>query len=123
VNFQFDLYVGSVWATFTRDGNLFVGGGVNLNVPNPTGYGASVSVGWLDSATIAPGQTNSFANGYAGGAAGAYGIVGGGKVWSPGNGTATVIGVGVGVKLGKITNVGVGNFGYSKDMGKTGLAW
>lgn len=54
---------------------------------------------------------------------GAYGIFGDGIVNSPGNGTATVIGVGGGVSAGKQTNVGGVGGGYSNDQGKTGLGW
>ncbi|WP_409014868.1 hypothetical protein [Caballeronia sp. LP006] len=66
---------------------------------------------------------NNFAGGYAGGMSGAYGIFGGGIVSSPGNGTATVIGVGGGASAAKNTNIGGISGGFSNDQGKTGLRW
>ncbi|WP_141639977.1 hypothetical protein [Cupriavidus basilensis] len=109
VNFQLDYYVGSVWGTFTRDGNSFVGGGAN------------VSIGWLNTGTVTPGQTNNFAGGYAGGATSVFTGVGGGIVVSPGNGTATVIGVGADMGAANIKNpIGFGE-GYSSDRGQTGI--
>jgi filamentous hemagglutinin len=123
VNFEIDYFVGSVWGMFTRDGNSFVGGGLNMNLPNPVSAAASLQFGWLNSATVAPGQTNSFASGYAGQAAGAYAGVGGGVAYSPGNGTATVVGYGAGAILGTKNNpVAVGG-GYSIDQGKIGKGW
>ena len=123
VNFQLDYYVGSAWGTFTRDGNSFVGGGVNMNLPNPTGVGANVSVGWLNSTTMSPGQTNNFVSGYSGGAVGGYDGPGGGIMYSPGNGTATVVGVGAGVSVGGNKNVVSVGGGYSVNQGSTGLKW
>ncbi len=123
VNFQLDYYVGSVWGTFTRDGNAFVGGGVNMNLPNPTGVGANVSVGYLNSTTTSPGQANNFASGYSGGAVAGYGGPGGGIMYSPGNGTATVFGLGAGVSVGGNKNVVSVGGGYSVNQGSTGLKW
>lgn len=100
VNFQLDYYVGSVWGTFTRDGNSFFGGGLNMGLPNTAGVGASVSIGYLNTSTVRPGQTNNFAGGYAGGGSAIYGGLGGGIMVSPGNGTATVVGFGAGVTVG-----------------------
>jgi filamentous hemagglutinin len=123
VNFQVDYFVGSMWGTFTRDGNAFFGTGVNMALPNPVQASASITFGWLNQSSVAPGQTNNFAGGYAGGMSAAYGIFGGGIMNSPGNGTATIIGVGGGVSAGKNTNVGGVGGGYSSDQGKTGVRW
>ncbi len=123
VNFQIDYYVGSVWGTFTRDGNSFVGGGLNLGVPNPTGVGANVSVGYLNTLSVSPGQTNAFASGYSGGLTALYDGYGGGIMVSPGNGTATVLGFGAGVNVGKTNNpISLGG-GYSVNQGNTGIKW
>ncbi|WP_162600896.1 hypothetical protein [Paraburkholderia sp. C35] len=54
---------------------------------------------------------------------GAYELFGGGLMYSPGSGTATVIGVGAGVNAGKTNNVGAIGGGYSVDQGKTGISW
>jgi len=130
VNFQVDYYVGSAWGTFTRDGHSFVGGGVNFTDPNPGQVSASVTLGYLNQGTVAPGQTDNFVSGYAGGGAAGYGLVGGGGLmYSPGNGTATVLGVGAGwntTKMGGqkgIDNAGGLSGGYSVKMGRTGLSW
>lgn len=123
VNFQIDYFVGSVWGTVTRDGNAFFGTGVNMALPNPVQASASITAGWLNRTSVAPGQTNNFARGYAGGMTGAYGIFGAGIMSSPGNGTATIIGVGGGVSAGKNTNVGGVGGGFSNDQGETGIRW
>ncbi|EGD05528.1 hypothetical protein B1M_05966, partial [Burkholderia sp. TJI49] len=78
VNFQVDYFVGSVWGTFTRDGNAFFGGGLNMGLPNTVGAGVNISAGYLNTSTVRPGQTNNFADGYAGGGAALYGGLGGG---------------------------------------------
>jgi filamentous hemagglutinin len=123
VNFQIDYFVGSAWGTFTRDGNAFFGTGVNMAFPNPVQASASITAGWLNQTTVRPGQTNNFAGGYAGGTTGAYGVFGGGMMYSPGNGAATIMGVGGGVSAGKNTNIGGAGGGYSRDQGKTGIRW
>ncbi|AOI61455.1 hypothetical protein WI26_27505 [Burkholderia diffusa] len=123
VNFQVDYFVGSVWGTFTRDGHAYFGTGVNMALPNPVQASASITAGWLNQTSVAPGQTNNFAGGYAGGMTGAYGLFGAGIMNSPGNGTATIIGVGGGVSAGKNVNIGGVGGGYSVDQGKTGMGW
>jgi RHS repeat-associated protein len=124
VNFQIDAYVFSIWGTFTRDGNSFVGGGLNRSFVNPLNLSASATAGWLNRRTVAPGDTNSFAGGYSGSAAAAFVGLGGGVMVSPGNGTATIVGLGAGYTKGPSWkgSAAVGG-GYSGDMGETGLAW
>ncbi|NHQ87865.1 hypothetical protein HA050_17285 [Iodobacter sp. HSC-16F04] len=124
VNFQLDLYVFSVWGTFSRDGHSFAGGGFNRGYSNPLNLNASVSAGWLNTWTVKPGQTNGFLSGYAGGGNAAYTGVGGGLVYSPGSGTATVVGVGVGYAYGSAAQLAGGpGGGYTKDQGETGISW
>jgi filamentous hemagglutinin len=123
VNFQVDYFVGSAWGTFTRDGKAFFGTGANMALPNPVQASASITAGWLNQMTVRPGDTDNFAAGYAGGITGAYGVLGGGIMYSPGNGTATIMGVGGGISAGKNTNVGGVGSGYSRDQGKTGIEW
>jgi uncharacterized protein RhaS with RHS repeats len=124
VNFQIDGYIFSVWGTFTRDGNSFVGGGLNATLPNQLNLSASASAGWLNKSTVLPGETANFAGGYSGGGAAAYVGIGGGVVYSPGNGTATVVGIGAGKSLGAGFNSGATfSGGYSKDMGDSGIGW
>ncbi|WP_155774254.1 hemagglutinin repeat-containing protein [Burkholderia pseudomultivorans] len=123
VNFQVDYFVGSVWGTFTRDGNAFFGGGLNMGLPNTVGAGVNISAGYLNTSTVRPGQTNNFADGYAGGGAALYGGLGGGIMVSPGNGTATIIGFGAGVNVGKTNNPASVGWGFSVDQGETGVRW
>jgi filamentous hemagglutinin len=123
VNFQVDYFVGSMWGTFTRDGNSFFGYGVNLGIPNSVGAGVNVSAGYLNTTSVSPGQTNNFAGGYAGGGSALYGGLGGGIMVSPGNGTATVIGFGAGTNVGKTDNPASVGWGFSNDQGKTGIRW
>jgi filamentous hemagglutinin len=121
VNFQFDYGVGSFWGTFSRSGNTFLGAGVNRSYPNPVSASGTVTVGWLNS-SCAPSRddVDNFLGGYAGGAAGAYGVLGGGMIWSPGNGTASVVGVGAGVQAGSASSgTGSFGFGYSVMQGQT----
>jgi filamentous hemagglutinin len=54
VNFQIDYFIGSVWSTFTRDGNSFVGGGLNMALPNTVNAGVDISAGWSNTLTVAP---------------------------------------------------------------------
>jgi filamentous hemagglutinin len=83
----------------------------------------NISGGYLNTMTARHGQTNKFAEGYAGGGSALYGGLGGGVMVSPGNGTATVIGVGAGTSLGKIKNPVTAGGGFSVDQGKTGVEW
>ncbi|MGF6553310.1 hypothetical protein [Paraburkholderia youngii] len=92
-----------------------------MALPNPVQASTSITAGWLNQTSVAPGQTNNFAAGYAGGMTGAYGTFGGGIMNSQGNGTATVIGVGGGVSAGKKGNIGGVGGGYSSGQGKTGI--
>ncbi|WP_198342621.1 hypothetical protein [Burkholderia ubonensis] len=123
VNFQIDYFVGSAWGTFSRDGNSYFGYGVNKVVPNSVNAAASMQFGWLNQASVRPGQTNNFLSWYAGNGTSAFSAVGGGVVYSPGNGTATVIGVGAGANLGKTSNPASVGMGYTVDQGKTGVRW
>ena len=58
-----------------------------------------------------------------------YGVIGGGVIYSPGNGSATVFGLGLGVNTTKmkeqpgIDNIGGLSGGYTVDRGQTRLSW
>ncbi|WP_157374700.1 hypothetical protein [Burkholderia ubonensis] len=104
-------------------GTRIFGYRVNKAVPNSVNAAASLQFGWLNQALVRPGQTNNFLSGYAGNGAAAFSAVGGGVVYSPGNGAATVIGVGVGANLGKTSNPASVGMGYTVDQGKTGVRW
>ena len=124
VNFQIDSYVFSASGTFTRDGHSFLGYGANMAVPNAMSFGATVQVGWLNRADIKPGDVNQFVAGYSGSGAGLYGGVGGAVLLSPGNGSATVVGFGVGETYKNTPGSPVGIAGArSVDQGRTGISW
>lgn len=123
--FNINIYVFSVYAEYSKDGNAFVGGGVNFNSPNPVNLDASANVGWLNTSSPPSGaQIDNFLAGYSGGGTAGYGGVGGGQVWSPGNGTATVLGFGAGEQYQTNYN-GSGNlnWGYTVPTGQTGITW
>jgi RHS repeat-associated protein len=124
VNFQLDYYVGSAWGTFSRSGHSFAGVGLNRTYPNPIGAGGSVTVGWLNSCDNNPNKVDDFLGGYGGAGAAFYSGVGGGLMYSPGNGTATTVGVGAGVNAGSSSSGSGGpGVGYSSNQGSTGLSW
>ncbi|MBK8453790.1 MAG: hypothetical protein WAQ53_08350 [Thiofilum sp.] len=123
VNFQIDFYVGSVWGPFSRDGNSFVGGGLNKAVSNSVGTSASIGGGWLNQVTVSPGDTNNFVSGYAGSGTVSYAGLGGGIVISSSGATATVVGFGAGKTAGNTNNAGNINGGYTIDQGYSGIAW
>jgi len=125
VTFNINIYVLSVYAGYSKSGNAFVGLGVNFNFPNPVNLDASASAGWLNTSTPPSGeQTDNFLGGYSGGVTGAYAGPGIGQAWSPGNGTATLIGFGAGESFQSSYNGGVTpNWGYTWKTGQTGLTW
>jgi len=123
INFQLDYYVGSVFGTFTRDGNSIVGGGVNMGVPNPVSLAVSITVGHLNVARTVRGQTTRFFEGYGGMAAGGYLVAGGGVMWSPGNGTATAYGLGVGFQASGVKSPATVGLGYGVKQGYYGTCW
>ena len=98
--------------------------GLNKGIPNPVGAGANVNVGWLNTcdANATGSRVDSFLYGFSGGGVAAYAGVGGGILASPGNGTATVVGVGAGVAVGGSPRFGGSpGFDISRNLGPTGL--
>ena len=87
VNFQIDYYVGSVWGTFSRSGNSFVGCGLNKTYPNPASVNVSITAGWLNASNPTLQRIDDFIDGYDGGGAAGYAGVGGGIAFST-NGSA-----------------------------------
>jgi hypothetical protein len=66
-------------------------------------HDASANVGWLNTSSPPSGaQIDNFLGGYSGGGTAGYAGIGGGMVWSPGNGTATVVGFGAGEQYLKV---------------------
>ena len=124
ISFNINAYVFSVFGAFSRTGDAFVGAGLNFNAPNPATLEASVNGGWLNSSMPTGSQLNNFISSYSGGLFGGYAGLGGGQAWSPGNGTATLIGFGAGESLGTNFKGGAtGSWGYSVNTGYTGITW
>jgi RHS repeat-associated protein len=126
VTFQINLYVGSVAGTFSRSGNSFITLGGLRAYPNPLSVEASVSAGYLNTcdANATPENVDKFLSGFSGGGAAAYAGVGGGLLFSPGNGSATVFGFGAGTAYGSSSVGGGGAIGgFSINQGQTGLGW
>jgi len=125
INFQVDYYVGSIWGTFSRSGNSFVGVGLNRTYINPVSAGASMAAGWLNSQNPTAVQVDSFISGYSGGATAAYAGMGGGLFYSPGNGSATVIGLGVAAQPGGAPSNWSGSIvgGRTFLQGQSGIRW
>ena len=123
--FNINIYVFSAYAEYSKDGNAFVGGAVNFNSPNPLNIDASANAGWLNSFSPPSGaQIDNFLGGYSGGGTAGYAGAGGGEVWSPGNGTATVIGFGAGEQYqSNYKGNGNANWGYTVPTGQTGITW
>jgi hypothetical protein len=104
--FQLDAYVFSVSATYTVNGDIFLGKGANRAYPNPLSRGVSISAGWMlnpcGDGHPTRDQLNNFLNSWSAGAGG-YAAFGG---------SVSANGSGKGFNLG----VGVGNFGVTPGM-------
>ena len=124
IHFELDFYVWSLSSDFTRGGNAYVGFGPSANWSNPLRLAASVNGGWLNQSTVTPDQVDNFVAGYTGGSSAGYAVAGGGLIFSPGSGSATIVGFGAGVTLGPTSSVSVASGGgYSWNTGSTGLRW
>jgi len=124
VMFNLNDYVFSAFGTFTSTGYAYVGGGVNYTAPNPANVDAAVNVGWLNNTDPTDEEIDSFVSGNSGQLSAVYAGVGGGEAWSPGNGTATVVGFGAGEQFGtKFKGTGTGGWGFSGQTGWTGITW
>ncbi|MBD8882128.1 RHS repeat protein [Rhodanobacter sp. 7MK24] len=106
--FQLDVYVFSISATYTKYGDIFLGGGWNRGYPKPTGVGVSIASGWLLKCNPTQSQLNAFLSGPSGGFS-AYAGFGGG-VSTNASGTAVTAGVGAGVSVGGSNNWYQGNY-------------
>lgn len=116
VQFSLDAYVFNLSGTFSRSGNSFAGPGISRQYPNPTKFGVSIAAGWLNQCETPKGdQVDKFVGGLSESAS-IFVLLGGGVNWSPGNGTATVIGIGAGSNWG-----GVSPGGVQYPQGSTGL--
>ena len=106
VTFQMDGYVFSMNATYTRYGDIFLGGGFDRQYNDPFNFGVSISDGWMinpcKNGHPTRQQLNNFLKGYSTGAS-AY-LWGGGGFSTNKNGEAFNVGV------------GFGGFGYSPGM-------
>lgn len=96
VRVQASIYVFNASRSFSRSGNMYVAGGVARGYPAPK-VQASISFGWLNQCETPEGsQVDDFLTGYGMAGAAGYNGVGGGVTWSPGSGTATELGFGIG---------------------------
>lgn len=106
IRVQASWYVLSTSRTFSRSGNSFVGGGVQRSYPVSSFIPqASISAGWLMRECPASGsEVDDFIGGF--GMSGVHGYrgYGGGISWSPGQGTAAEVGLGMsaGVSPGEV---------------------
>ncbi|PPE72645.1 hypothetical protein C3942_17885, partial [Solimonas fluminis] len=115
VQFSVDMYVFNAAGTFNRSGNSYAGWGITRQYPNMADMGASITAGWLNQCEKPSNeQVDNFVGGFGQSASG-FVVVGGGILYSPGNGTATILGVGGGW--------GVGPGGVQYLQGQTGLGW
>ena len=98
VKIQLSLYVIGAARTFSTSGKMFVSGSLSRPYPRPNGrLQASVSVGWLNQCEVPAGaEVDRHLNGFGMSGAGGYRGVGGGLNWSPGGGTSTELGIGIG---------------------------
>ncbi len=113
IQFSLDLGPANLNGTFSASGNSFAGAGVSKGYPDPISVGGSVAAGWLNQYLPPSGkQIDDFIGGWGAGSSEYFLGVGGGVAWSPGNGTATLIGVGAGF---------TGGVGQSWNQGSTGL--
>jgi RHS repeat-associated protein len=90
--FQFDIYVASFTATYTRDGDIFIGKGVSRQYLNPLNRGGSLSAGWLLKCNPTRADINNFLTSWAW-SAGFYDGFGASFSQNT-NGTAILFGVG-----------------------------
>jgi hypothetical protein len=97
VRVHVSLYVFNASRIFSRSGGVYLAGGMDRGYPAPSFKPqVSFSFGWLNQCESPEGsKVDDFLSGYSMEASGYYGL-GGGVVWSPGSGTATEIGIGVG---------------------------
>ena len=96
--FQLDAYVFSISATYTENGDIFIGKGTGRPYPNPFSRGVSISAGWMinpcHDGQPTRKQLNGFLNGYSGGFSGYLGAGGGYSVNPSGQGFNLGVGAG-----------------------------
>jgi len=92
--FQLDIYVLALTATYTRDGDIFVGRGASRQYFNPSAIGASLSAGWLLRCGPTRDDINNFLTSWSA-SAGAYPGFGGSYSINA-SGSAINLGVGAG---------------------------
>jgi hypothetical protein len=96
--FQLDLYVASFTATYTRDGDIFLGKGVSRGYMRPYGYGGSLSAGWYLRCNPTRDDLNNFLMSWSASAGGYDGV--GGAISANQNGAALMFGLGDGISTG-----------------------
>jgi hypothetical protein len=92
--FELDIYVFGVSATYTRYGDVFLGKGISRQYWNPMSTGVSISDGWMLKCDPSRDDLNNFLMDWSAGAS-AYPGFGGGVAANP-SGAALNVGVGAG---------------------------
>ncbi len=126
VKVSVNFYVGQVSFSRARNGHTYIAGGFIRGYPHSLSAGISASAGWLNQ-TCKPSseKLDRFNTGQGMSVATAYADIGGGLAWSPGEGSATEVGVGWGVSAtGGLGTGGVGaDTGYIMSNDGWGWSW
>lgn len=98
VKVEVSFFVFSVSRTFSKSGRMFFGRSVVRPYPMPKlGLQASISVGWLNQCEVPSGdRVDQHLRGLGMSGAGGYRGAGGSVNWSPGSGSSTQLGLGIG---------------------------
>jgi RHS repeat-associated protein len=99
--FQLDVYVLSLTATYTRDGDIFIGKGASRQYLNPLGKGGSLSAGWLLKCGPTRDDINNFLTSWSA-STGAYDGFGGSYSINA-SGSAIFLGVGAGTSTAGVS--------------------
>ncbi|CAI3791909.1 RHS repeat-associated core domain-containing protein [Rheinheimera sp. MM224] len=114
IQISMDAYILNGYVQLSRSGNYFVGGGFVRQYPNPSSGGFSMSAAWLTRCETPTGtEVDDFLTGHGNGFGGGYLGLGAGGAWTPENGTAFMLGFGIGFSANP------GTIGYPQ--GPTGL--
>jgi hypothetical protein len=87
----------SIIATYTKYGDIYLGGGVNRGYPNPVRVGVSISSEWLLKCDPSRSSLNGFLEGGSTWGSAYYGFGGGVSTNSSGTGVNAGVGAGIGV--------------------------
>jgi RHS repeat-associated protein len=98
VKVSVNYFVGTFSLTRARNGRVYISKGFAKPYPHPVSAGVSASVGWVNQCeTPTPEKLDALFTGPGGAIYGAYDVLGGQFSYSPGAGSTTEVGVGLGV--------------------------